>query len=446
MGMGSPNSLKDQSRSFTKLRSWALYTLFPLTLLHLYFYPLHLTHSFSNQTPLHKPLVISAQVLKRGEFKEKQISCDYFNGKWVRDKAGPLYNGTSCSTIKDGQNCLSHGRPDKGYLFWRWKPKQCRLPRFKPSTFLSLLENKHVAFVGDSMARNQLESLLCLVSSASSPDLVYRSGDDNKFRRWHFPSHNLNISVYWSPFLVKGIEKSDTGFDHNKLYLDSVDERWASELDQIDILVLSVGHWFLHPAVYYEKESVLGCHYCPGQNHSEIGFYDVYRKAFNTTLKAVIDRRGGDGMDVIVTTFSPSHFEGEWDKAGACPKKKPYKDGEKVVEGMDAEMRKIGVEELEGAIARKKELEMGTGKTAAGLRLQVLDVTKLALMRPDGHPGPYMYPFPFANGVPERVQNDCVHWCLPGPIDTWNEILLEVIRRWETHSRYGSKMKVGRRL
>ena len=48
-----------------------------------------------------------------------------------------------------------------------------------------------------------------------------------------------------------------------------------------------------------------------------------------------------------------------------------------------------------------------------------------------GHPGPYMYPFPFANGVPERVQNDCVHWCLPGPIDTWNEILLEVVKRWQ---------------
>ncbi|XP_042499197.1 protein ALTERED XYLOGLUCAN 4 [Macadamia integrifolia] len=446
MRMGSPNSLKDQPRSFTKLRSWALYILFPLTLLHLYFYPLHLTPSLSNQAPPHKPVILSAQVLKRGgPFHGKEISCDYFNGKWVRDKAGPLYNGTSCSTIKEGQNCLNHGRPDKGYLFWRWKPKQCRLPMFEPFTFLSLLENKHVAFVGDSMARNQLESLVCLLSSVSSPDLVYRSGDDNKFRRWHFPSHNLNISIYWSPFLVKGIEKSDNGFDHNKLYLDTVDERWASELGQIDMLVLSVGHWFLHPAVYYEKELVLGCHYCPGLNHTEIGFYDVYRKAFNTTLKAIIDRRGGDAMDVIVTTFSPSHFEGEWDKAGACPKKKPFMEGEKAVEGMDAEMRKIGVEELEGAIGMKKELEMATGKTT-GMRLQALDVTKLALMRPDGHPGPYMHPFPFANGVPERVQNDCVHWCLPGPIDTWNEILLEVIRRWEVHSRYGSKMKIGRRL
>ncbi|PKI19139.1 hypothetical protein CRG98_049275, partial [Punica granatum] len=54
-----------------------------------------------------------------------------------------------------------------------------------------------------------------------------------------------------------------------------------------------------------------------------------------------------------------------------------------------------------------------------------LDVTRLSLLRLDEHPGPYLYPFPFAYEVKDRVQNDCVHWCLPGPIDTWNEILLE---------------------
>ncbi|KAJ4961464.1 hypothetical protein NE237_021374 [Protea cynaroides] len=423
MGLGSTNPLKSQPRSFTKLLPWALYSLLiPLVLLHLYFRPLHFSKTSPNNQipPPHKPVILFSQVLKAGI--KQEVLCDYFNGKWVPNNSGPLYNGTSCGFIKDGQNCHNHGRPDKGYLYWRWRPKQCRLPRFEPTTFFSLLKNKHLAFVGDSMARNQLESLLCLMSTASSPVLVYSSGDDKKFRRWRFPSHNINVSVYWSPFLVKGMEKSNNGFNYNRLYLDSVDERWASEMGKMDVVVLSVGHWFLHPAVYYEKGSVLGCHYCPGLNHSEVEFYDVYRKALNTTLKAVMDRRSGDAMDVIVTTFSPSHFEGEWDKAGACDKKKPFEEGEKTLEGMDAEMRKIGVEELEAA--KKKEM----GKR---VRLQALDVTKLALMRPDGHPGPYMYGFPFANGVRERVQNDCVHWCLPGPIDTWNEILLEVIKRWE---------------
>ncbi|KAL5723605.1 Xyloglucan O-acetyltransferase 1 [Ranunculus cassubicifolius] len=351
--------------------------------------------------------------------------CDYFNGKWVQDKLGPLYNGTTCSTIKDGQNCISHGRPDFGFLYWRWEPKQCKLPRFNSTTFLELHKNKHIAFIGDSMARNQMESLLCLLSTVSLPDLVYTSGEDNKFRRWNLPSHNINVSIYWSPFLVKGIEKN-AEFNYNKLFFDSVDEKWANDMDQFDVIVLSIGHWFLHPAVYYDKEVLLGCHYCPDLNYTQIGFYDVFRKAFNTTLKAITDRRGNNAVDVILTTFSPAHFEGEWDKAGACPKKEPLKEGEKNLEWMDAEMRKIGVEEIEKA----KENAAGLTK----LRFQALDVTSLSNMRPDSHPGPYMNPFPFANGVTDRVQNDCVHWCLPGAIDTWNEIMLEVIKRWEGQS------------
>ncbi|XP_054809954.1 xyloglucan O-acetyltransferase 1-like [Prosopis cineraria] len=379
--------------------------------------------------PHHHPLSLSPSPPSSSAGESLISSCDYFNGKWVRDRRGPLYNGTTCGTIKEGQNCIAHGRPDLGYLYWRWKPTQCNLPRFEPLAFLQLLKNKHLAFVGDSMARNQLESLLCLLATASTPNLVYRNGEDNKFRRWLFSSHNVSLSVYWSPFLVKGIEKSSRGPNHNKLYLDIVDERWAGEMGQMDMIVLSIGHWFLHPAVYYEADSVLGCHYCPGLNHTEIGFFDVLRKALRTALNSIIEKKSakGEAIDVTVTTFSPAHFEGEWDKAGACPKTKPYRKGEKELEGMDSDMRKIEMEEVGAA----KEKALNKYK---GFRLEALDVTKLALMRPDGHPGPYMHAFPFANGVQERVQNDCVHWCLPGPIDTWNEIFLEMVKKWRNEN------------
>ncbi|MED6136804.1 Xyloglucan O-acetyltransferase 1 [Stylosanthes scabra] len=459
--MGSTIPLLKEQSLFVitkKVLPWILYALLPLALLRLYFYPLPFppspetelphsstpititTHSSlsssssSSTPPLFSSPSSTSEKEKGGDDDENETACDYFNGEWVRDLRGPLYNGSTCSTIKEGQNCFKHGRPDSGYLYWRWKPNQCNLPRFDPNAFLQLIRNKHIAFVGDSMARNQLESLLCMLSTVSEPKLVYRNGEDNKFRKWQFVSHNASVSVYWSPFLVHGVEKSSSGPNHNVLYLDRVDERWGKDLDRIDLLVLSVGHWFLHPAVYYEGGSVLGCHYCPGLNHTEIGFYDVLRKALRTTLSSIIERRGGgngggggrentNGIDVIVTTFSPAHFEGEWDKAGACPKTKPFRNREKEVEGMDFDMRKIEIEEVEDA--------KGRGKEFGGFRLEALDVTKLALLRPDGHPGPYMYPFPFANGVRERVQNDCVHWCLPGPIDTWNEIFLEMMKKWE---------------
>ncbi|TKY58601.1 ALTERED XYLOGLUCAN 4 protein [Spatholobus suberectus] len=155
--------------------------------------------------------------------------------------------------------------------------------------FSTLLTTSTWLLLG-TLARKQLESLLCMLAAASSssssaPNLVYNN-DSNKFRRWHFPSHNATVSVYWSPFLVKGVEKSNNGSDHNELYLNHVDERWGGDMGQMDLIVQSIGHWFLHPAVHYEGGLVLGCHYCPGLNHSEIGFYDALRKALRTALMA----------------------------------------------------------------------------------------------------------------------------------------------------------------
>lgn len=163
------------------------------------------------------------------------------------------------------------------------------------------------------------------------------------------------------------------------------------------------------------------CHFCGGMNHTEVDFYDVFRMAFDTSLNHINGANDGKKKNklVTVTTFSPSHFLGEWDKAGACPKKEPERD-DVVVEGMNAEMRRRQVEAV-AAVTKKKN---------RSVEFAILDVTRLAVLRPDGHPGPYMLPFPFAHGVGERVQNDCVHWCLPGPIDTWNQIYLEIVKNW----------------
>lgn len=51
---------------------------------------------------------------------------------------------------------------------WRWKPDGCDLPIFNPYQFLEIVRDKSLAFVGDSVGRNQMQSLICMLSRVSS--------------------------------------------------------------------------------------------------------------------------------------------------------------------------------------------------------------------------------------------------------------------------------------
>lgn len=95
-------------------------------------------------------------------------NCDVFRGNWVPYPNGTYYTNTSCSLIIDQQNCMKFGRPDTEFLKWRWKPDECELPFFGAVQFLELVRGKSLAFLGDSVGRNQMQSLLCLLSSVST--------------------------------------------------------------------------------------------------------------------------------------------------------------------------------------------------------------------------------------------------------------------------------------
>jgi xyloglucan O-acetyltransferase len=433
-----PSSPFQRSLLSKRIITLALYALVPLALLHylLSFPPIPAPTTSSPPPP---KVAAAAGGAAR---KIAAPRCDYSDGAWERSEAGPLYNGTSCGeTIKAAQNCEAHGRPDTGYLRWRWRPRGCALPPFDPAEFLRLVRGRHVAFVGDSLARNQCESLVCLLSSAFPAQLVRGAGGGDgdgdgdelrKFRRWVFPSHNATVSVFWSPFLVNGTEKAKgaaVGLDHNRLYLDQPNERWAAEVPGIDVVVLSAGHWFLHSALFYDRGAVVGCHHCPEPNRTETGFFGAFRLAVRGALREVVihgarARRQGRGPKLaVLTTFSPAHFEGDWDSPTACARTVPYAPGERAMEYMDGEMLRAEAEEAAAAAADARARR-------AGVTVETLQVTRMAGLRADGHPGAYMHPFPFAGGARERVPNDCVHWCLPGPIDTWNEILLQLVKRW----------------
>ncbi|XP_072089135.1 protein trichome birefringence-like 26 [Arachis hypogaea] len=91
--------------------------------------------------------------------------CDYFSGDWVPNPFGPFYTNETCSHIESHQNCLKNGRPDRKFLYWRWAPRGYELPLFDARKFLNMMHGKVWALIGDSISRNHVQSLICILST-----------------------------------------------------------------------------------------------------------------------------------------------------------------------------------------------------------------------------------------------------------------------------------------
>ncbi|RZB59284.1 Protein trichome birefringence-like 25 isoform C [Glycine soja] len=312
---------------------------------------------------------------------------------------------------------MKNGRPDSEYLYWRWTPRDCKLPKFNPRKFLKLMRNKSLSFIGDSISRNQVQSLLCVLSKVEPAVEIYH---DKEYRSkiWKFRSHNFTLSVIWTPFLVKAAIFEDfNGVTSSEiqLYLDTLDE-WTKQYKNFDYVVIGGGKWFLKTAIYHENKTVIGCHYCPGKNLTELGFDYAYRKVLQEVFKFFT--KSNHKATVLFRTTTPDHFEnGEWFSGGYCNRTVPFKEGQIHMIDVDSIMRSIELEEFE------KAASLGSKR----VNLKLLDTTLLSLLRPDGHPGPYRKFQPFAKDKNAKVQNDCLHWCLPGPIDSWNDIIMQML-------------------
>ncbi|KAL3636521.1 hypothetical protein CASFOL_018820 [Castilleja foliolosa] len=340
--------------------------------------------------------------------------CDIFKGEWVPNPDAPYYTNTTCWDIHEQQNCMKHGRPDLEFMKWRWKPDGCDLPVFDPVWFLDSVRNKSLAFVGDSVGRNHMQSLICLLSRVESP--IVSPTADEYLKRWEYVNYNFTMAYFWSPFLVR----SDDHHSYEekrpfKLYLDEFDEHWPNQIALFDYVIISAGHWFFRPTYFYLDRRLTSCLYCPESNVThETTSYFSYRQAFRTALRAI--NAAGFGGVVLLRTFAPSHYEGgAWNNGGDCARARPYRRNEVVLEDTSLEMYRIQVEEMR--IAQK------AGKRNGG-RFRLFDVTRAMLLRPDGHPSKYGH----LQGTNQSFPNDCVHWCLPGPIDTWNDFLQELLK------------------
>nr|XP_033510657.1 protein trichome birefringence-like 19 [Nicotiana tomentosiformis] len=231
----------------------------------------------------------------------------------------------------------------------------------------------------------------------------------DEMKRCEYREYNFNMSLLYSPHLVS----AETVFD---LYLDEIDESWTTKIQSFDYVIISAGHWFFHPPMFYLNHRLVGCLDCSQSNVSHLTSYFSYRRAFQMAFRAINSLQNYNGV-IFLRTFAPSHFEnGTWSNGGDCTKTRPFRRNEMVLDSHNLEFYKIQLQEVR--IAQKEGRKRG-------LKFRLFDVTRPMLLRPDGHPSKYgRWTKPNAT-----VLIDCLHWCLPGPIDTWNDFLLQLLKR-----------------
>ncbi|CAL5055672.1 unnamed protein product [Urochloa decumbens] len=350
-------------------------------------------------------------------------ACDVAKGEWVPDPAAPYYTNATCPFIDSRQDCMKYGKPGlHSILRWRWQPHGhgCDLPRFDPAAFLRLVRHKSMAFVGDSVARNHLQSLMCLLSSVEHPQETDPKDCIHCTRSYHYRSHNFTATVFWTPFLVRWNLTRDGALqfmDPHNVFLDEPDPELARVAAGYDYVVLNGAKWFTRPVVLHEGGRVLGCSGGGCGGDANVTAYvppeRAVRAAFRTALRAL---RGFRASRVVVRTVAPPHYEnGKWYDGGNCLRTRPVRSGDAAaaLPETEAAFHAAQVEEFRAAAA---------GADDPG-RFALLDVSRMMQMRGDGHPGQY------GHWPHEKVGFgiDCVHWCLPGPIDAWSELLLHLL-------------------
>ncbi|XP_071917002.1 xyloglucan O-acetyltransferase 3-like [Coffea arabica] len=257
----------------------------------------------------------------------------------------------------------------------------------------------------------------CELFQEETPHEVYSEDEEGKTIIWHLPRNNFTIMVLWSQFLVSASEivvnGTQTGSFH--LHLDKVDESWVQKLPALDYAVISTANWFFRSNYVYEGGHFLGCIYCPDPNVTHLGPDIVIQGAIRLALKSINDCNNCSRIVTLLRTFSPPQFEnGTWNMGGTCMRTRPFAPEEINNSGLDLVYRNAQLAEIDNA--RKLGEEKGRA-------FDVIDVTEAMPMRPDGHPGLHW------DNRWNKGLSDCIHWCLPGPVDTWNEFLLELLRR-----------------
>ncbi|KAK4432792.1 protein trichome birefringence-like 16 [Sesamum alatum] len=336
--------------------------------------------------------------------------CNYAKGKWVFDDNWPLYSGYGCKQwLSPMWACRLTQRTDFEYERLRWQPKDCKMEQFTGRKFLERMRHKTLAFVGDSLGRQQFQSLMCMVTGGEErpevQDVGYKYGlvkarGAVRPDGWAylFPRFNATILYYWSASLcdLEPINASNPKTDV-AMHLDRPPAFLRRFLPGFHVLVLNTGHHWNRGKLNANRWVM----YVGGVPNTNRKFAEI-GGAKNLTIHSIVKWVDSQlplypHLQAFLRTMSPRHFfNGDWNTGGTCDNTTPLSGGKEVLQD--------------------KSSDPGTASAVIGTRVKLLDITALSQLRDEAHISRYSI-----RATPGM--QDCLHWCLPGLPDTWNELL-----------------------
>ncbi|XP_022984548.1 protein trichome birefringence-like 13 [Cucurbita maxima] len=343
-------------------------------------------------------------------------SCDYSDGSWLHDPnlRTSRYNPT-CKEIFKGWNCYVANKSNAlKIIHWHWKPKQCDLPHFDPVSFLEKFRNTNIGFVGDSLNRNMFVSLFCSLKHVTGEVKKWRpAGADRGFS---FLKYNLTIAYHRTNILARYAWWSDNA-DGGKLEslgykegyrvdVDIPESSWIEAPNFHDILIFNTGHWWWAPSKFDPVKSPMlffekGLPVIPPVP-PDIGLDMVLKH-----MISYVEKRMPPSAIKFFRTQSPRHFEGgNWYQGGSCQRQQPLSPQQ----AEDLFAPRNNRTNVEVRLVNK-HLVKALNETS----FHILNITPMSELRADAHPAS-------AGG---KKHDDCMHWCLPGLTDTWNDMFIQ---------------------
>ncbi|XP_060215507.1 protein trichome birefringence-like 33 [Lycium barbarum] len=344
--------------------------------------------------------------------RESEKDCNLFSGKWVWDESTrPLYEESECPYLLPQVTCQEHGRPDKDYLYWRWQPSDCLIPRFNASLMLESLRGKRMMFVGDSLNRGQFTSMVCLLHKVI-PNEAKSLHKVDSFTIFTAKDYNATIEFYWAPFLLES--NADHPGKHRvpdrivrKDSIDTHGKHWKG----VDIMVFNTYIWWMSGRTF---KILNGTFDDSVKDIADVPTDNAYRMGMDNLLRWIKQNMDPKRHRVFFTSMSPSHaWSKEWggDLNGNC-----YN-----------ETKMIEDPKYWGSESRKSIMQIiGEEFDKSKVSITFLNITQLSMPRRDAHTS--IYKERWGPLSPEEKANpssyaDCIHWCLPGLQDVWNELL-----------------------